>query len=346
LQFSKDAVFTFRKSIRYIVLILSVLSLFSGVVLTQEAQQTYPVTAGAFGPVGTGIVVLEFVPQTLQVHRGDIVEWEFVNLGTINTGEERIPVTITHEIEGTPRLVFNPEIVNATLTNGSNYEVNKNSGLIHLEPDENTFSLVMDVEPGFYRYHNDLFPEMTGVIEVVDDTVEIPSVEEVVDASEQYIQLTIQRGLSLLSQTLQEFPASPEGDNLPVQIGAADDGIQIHFFFPPIATIQVGQSVTWTVAPGRQVYTVNLPAPPESEEDTHIFEIVEVVSDNGGETNYLLTDLLIANIESGATVLAGDEIRSGILGTGSSFTLTFAEPGTYIYFSVIEGIRGAIIVKP
>jgi plastocyanin len=329
-------------SLLLVMLLLSLMPLLS--VQAQDEPRTYVIEAGAYGPQDTGIAVNDFAPRTVTVRRGDIVQWHFNSLHTVNTSAETTVLLITQMFDGQERLQFNPEIVTGDIENGSVFEAGKHSGFVILENGVDTFSLVMDVEPGIYRYHCDLHPGMEGVIVVTDNDEEVLSPEEVTVMGEQQMAAAINNGLRALSDTLDTFPDETEDGVLEVQIGVSSGQTSVHYFFPPIATITVGESVTWTVAPGVEVYTINLPAPRE-QTDTPT-EVIERRVTDEGETAYVLSELLIANTTSGAEITTSSEVRSGILGPDETFTLTFTEPGTYVYFSAIHGVRGAIIVNP
>ena len=324
------------------VLLLSLMPLFN--VEAQNEPQTYVIEAGAFGPQDTGVVVNDFAPRTLRVRRGDIVQWHFNSLHTVNTSTETTVLLITQMFDGQERLQFNPEIVTGDLEEGSVFEAGKHSGFVILENGVDTFSLVMDVEPGIYRYHCDLHPGMEGVIIVTNNDDEVLPPEEVAVIAEQQMAAAINNGLRALSNTLDTFPDETEDGVLEVQIGISSGHTNVHYFFPPIGTITVGESVTWTVSPGVEVYTINLPAPRE-QTDTPT-EVIERRVTDEGETAYVLSELLIANTVSGADVTPSSEVRSGLLSPDQPFTLRFTEPGTYVYFSAIHGVRGAIIVNP
>ncbi len=148
-------------------------------------HRTYTLNAGLYGG---GVPVNAFMPETIQVHRGDQIRWNVSGPHNIHLlsdsadpnflmrQRERILLgTSSSPNVGQP---INPYL--ATVVSGALYTGgDANSGIVTSPASSPAFSLIVDVEPGTYTYRCDIHREMTGVIEVVAPDVEIPSPDAV-----------------------------------------------------------------------------------------------------------------------------------------------------------------------
>jgi plastocyanin len=202
------------------------------------------------------------------------------------------------------------------------------------------FSLVMDVEPGTYSYFCDIHPGMTGVITVVDDATPVPSPAEVLETAAAQLAMNAGMGMQAATEASMRPPVMTEDGGLAVDAGLQAGLAAVLAYFPSVAVIEAGQSVTWTIAPGMEPHSVTWPPlPPGSE--------VEVIPQDAGPPIIALSEHAFPSIESGAEIGAGDDFNSGLMFPGQSYTLTFTEPGVYNYLCFIHpGMQGAVVVMP
>jgi plastocyanin len=198
------------------------------------------------------------------------------------------------------------------------------------------------VEPGTYVYVCDVHPGMIGYIVVVDDKTEIPSPAEVEKLGKADLDAAIAAGEHAYLDLLRRFPPVPQGDALQISAGGQEGLAAIIRFFPEDATIQAGQSVTWTVPRGFEIHTVNIPLPKEGRPPE-----LQFIMDSKQVPHVIPTDVLAPNAQSGAEVPADGNVKSGILASGQTFTLKFPKAGVYSYFCAIHPNQfGTIVVLP
>jgi plastocyanin len=327
--------------------------------LTVQAQamepQTYTVLAGD----GTffNSAVLAFAPQSLQVHRGDTVMWR-IHDGFHNVHFEEQPseLVIAPEVNGEPLPQLNPAWLFPTVESGAVYQGgDANSGL-SLDPENPTltFSLVMDVEPGTYAYFCDLHPGMLGTVTVLDDATPIPSPAEALAAAAAELETQRQARRAAMMTSMQP-PTFGEDGALQVSAGLQIGAAHVFDFFPSVAVIEAGQSVTWTVPDNsREPHFVAWPPlVPGSE--------FEIVPQEAGPPIIALGENFYPSVASGSEIGVGDSFNSGALLpgqgftsqsftgeglAGQSYTLTFTEPGVYNYVCFIHpGMQGVVVVQ-
>jgi plastocyanin len=302
--------------------------------------QTYTVFAGGSNFYNTA--VLAFAPQSLQVHRGDTVTWV---MGFHNIHFEQGPadLIIAPEVDGKPLPQINPAVAFPNVQSGSAYQGgDANSGL-PLDPAnaQVTFSLMMDLEPGSYGYFCDIHHGMVGTITVVDAATPIPSPAEALQTGATELAASGGQGLQAAAQAAMQAPTETEGGGLQVQAGLQSGLAAVLQFFPSVAVIEVGQSVTWSMpSTSMEPHTITWPPlPPGSE--------VSPVAQDGGPPILALGPSMTASVESGAEIGTGDSFNSGFLLPGQSFTLKFTEPGVYNYVCALHsGMQGAVVVMP
>lgn len=322
-----------------------------------QTAETYTVIAGDGALFNTQ--VLAFAPQSLQVHRGDTVMWRILG-GFHNVHFEQQPseLIIAPEVNGAPLPQLNPAWLFPTVENGAVYQGgDANSGL-SLDPANAiwTFSLVMDVAPGVYPYFCDLHPGMLGTVTVVDDATAIPSPAEALAAAAAEMEAQSGQGIQAAMETSMQPPTYTEDGALQVSAGLQVGAAHVFDFFPSVAVIEAGQSVTWVV-PGnsREPHFVTWPPlMPGSE--------FEIVPQDAGPPMIAFGEAAYPSVESGAQVGAGDSFNSGLLApsqgftsssfsgeglAGQSYTLRFTEPGVYNYVCFIHpGMQGTVVVLP
>lgn len=137
------------------------------------------------------------------------------------------------------------------------------------------------------------------------------------------------RGLStlLFSAALFALTALAVGAaaSLPVQAGASspDQAVQALQYYPGTITVDVGDTVTWSVASG-EPHTISFGPPPGP------FGSDQNMAPAGG-SSYDGTGF----------------VSSGLIFMGKTYALTFTKPGTYNYACMIHpSMRGTVVVQP
>lgn len=313
------------------------------ITLAQDmSHNTYMVQAGGFGEAN--VEVIAFAPTLLQVHRGDTVMWHVTSLHNMRFGEHEEPFIIVEEIGGVSTPVANPRVFFPTLENGAAYTGgDANTGLPSIDALKSTFSLVMDVEPGLYSYRCDVHPGMTGIIEVVPDDQAIPSPFEVVEMTNKELDDQINPAIGAFFAASATAPTQAVDGVFTVTTGVGGTGRASSLsFVSPLAIINAGESVTWVV-PGDSptAHFVNsVPYDPVAVADI-------IPQENaGGPPTLLAGPGFMGTTEDGATIAAGDSFNSTLMPPGSTFTLTFQDPGVYAYTCHVHpGMNGTVIVQ-
>jgi plastocyanin len=320
-------------------LLVGVLSSALTPALAQDmAPAQYTVQAGTFGP--GNVELLQFAPQSLQVHKGDTVTWAINSFHNVHFEDAPVDLVVAPEVDGKPLPQINPAVAFPTADSGSSYQGGEaNSGLL-IPPAPPTFSLVIDAEPGTYPYMCDVHPGMLGSITVVGNDVAIPSPAEVDAQAGSEFGATLGQAVAAFPD-LESLTADSTDTGVTVQMGNSGTGrATVNQYFPFSATIQVGQSVTWT-NPADSIEPHVVAWPPARNQD------VAPMPQEGGPPILALGPTIAPMTQSGASIGASDTYSSGLVLPGQSFTLTFNEAGTYPYVCNIHpGMTGVITVEP
>ena len=313
--------------------------------LSVEAQsmdpQNYVVMAGGGAPFNTD--VLAFAPHSLQVHRGDTIMWAVAGFHNIHLAPTVTEAIIAPEVNGQPLPQVNPAVAFPSVENGGVFTGgDANSGL-SLDPANPmvTFSLVIDAEPGTYAYFCDIHPGMSGTITVVDDATVIPAPAEALAAGAVELAMGAGGGVEAAIGASLQPPTTDDEGALQVTAALQTGPAETLQFFPSVAVVEAGQSVTWTVPNNAMSpHTVTWPfIPPGSEFD--------IVPQDGGPPMIVLNENGFPSQENGAEITNGDGFNTGFIMPGQSFTLKFTEPGVYNYVCFIHsGMQGAVVVMP
>ena len=243
--------------------------------LTADAQgmepQTYTVLAGGSDLYNTA--VLAFAPQTLQVHRGDTVMWVLGGFHNIHFEQAVSDLVVAPEVDGKPLPQVNPAVAFPSIDNGGVYLGGDANSGISLDPTNPmlTFSLVMDVAPGSYGFFCDLHPGMVGLITVVDDATPIPSPSEVMQKAAAELAAASGAGVQTAAEASMQPPTTTADGALAISAGAQAGNSAVLDFFPSVAVIQAGQSVTWTIPQNSmEPHTITWPLLPPGSEFTPI----------------------------------------------------------------------------
>ncbi len=258
-------------------LLVGILSASLGTAAAQDmAPAHYVVQTGGGGPAN--IDLLQFAPQNLKVHRGDVVSWAINGFHTVDVGTTTWPdLVVMADVDGTQTPTINPAIAFPSgAENGSAFQGDQSASGLFLDPNvPPIFTLMMDVDAGTYNYLCDVHPGMAGSIEVVGNDVAIPSPSDV------SLQAAGEFGgtVGALMGQFGELEASEiASDTMAPEINAGNPGINrgtINLYFPNVAVAQVGQPVTWTV-PQSSIEPHTVSWPPVRNQD-----VVPVDQPNG-----------------------------------------------------------------
>ncbi len=308
--------------------------------LAQDGGQTFIVQAGGFGPANAELYA--FAPTSLKVHRGDTVMWHFNSFHNVHLGEDSpTDFVIAPEVDGQPVPQINPQVAFANVETGAVYSGGSVTSGLPIDPSAPpVFSLVIDLEPGTYLYFCDVHPGMVGNIVVVPDDEVIPSPTEVEAAAQAEVDSQYGTAGAALEQLSQSAPTMAEDGNLNISAGSGDTGrVSAEAFFTPLAVIQTGESVTWTV--------------PQDSVEAHTVASVNftgeeflVTPGENGPPIIGLGPVFFPMADSGVSVGTGDSFNSGLLEPGQSYTVNFNDPGVYAYLCrIYPGMAGVVVVQ-
>ncbi|MBZ0300857.1 MAG: hypothetical protein K8J31_13990 [Anaerolineae bacterium] len=310
------------------------------VTLAQDAEpQTFTIMAGASS--AGNAEVLAFAPQSLQVHRGDMVTWVNNGFHNIHFETEPLPLVVMADANGQQVPAMNPGIVFPSIDSGSVYsggDVNSGLPLPGVSP---IFSLQIDLEPGTYSYMCDIHPGMAGVITVVTDDVTIPSpFETSLQGAGEFgatLGAAFEANAAIEAQTFTD-EAIHSGQ---INMGSADTGrATLNQFYPFATVIKAGESVTWTNPEG-SIEPHLVAWPPVRGQDVTPIEVA-------GQPPVMAVGPTLAPLtNSGDAIAPGQAFSSGLIFPGQSFSMTFSEPGVYPFTCNIHpGMNGTVIVEP
>src|SRR5258706_1342521 len=154
-------------------------------VASAAAKASYTVRAGFGSEIG--IDILAFAPQTVKVHRGDTITWQFAPIHTVHFAAKPLDLVVVSDIDGKQIPEVNPAILTPSGQSGDPLKEGFQTGLIGDPGAPTAFSLTMDVAPGTYAYLCDLHAGMVGTIVVVDDSEKIGTPEDVTKEGDDYI---------------------------------------------------------------------------------------------------------------------------------------------------------------
>src|SRR5258706_12041955 len=92
-----------------------------------QAAATYNVLAGL--STSYGVDVLAYGPQTLKVHRGDTVTWQFMAAHNVRFDEKPLPLIITSNVDGKTLTEINPQVLSPNGKSGDVHRHGANSGM-------------------------------------------------------------------------------------------------------------------------------------------------------------------------------------------------------------------------
>src|SRR5205085_12412825 len=118
----------FKVAIAGTLLIAAVLGLASGQVhVRAAAKATYTVYAGMDEPYG--VAADAFGPQTIKVHRGDTITWQFLSFHNVHFDSKSADLIVTSQIDGKTVTELNPVSLFGNMKNGDVYKAGGSTGV-------------------------------------------------------------------------------------------------------------------------------------------------------------------------------------------------------------------------
>jgi plastocyanin len=330
-----------------------------------EAQAPREITALAGAGQDT-VSINAFFPETLRVRAGDTVTWKInsdePHTATFLSGEAMPPDPIPVPEGGPTDLMLNPisffpsRAPDAPVETYSGVDY-RNSGFLSngtVVPPNEAYSLTFDT-PGTYEYICLIHPTtMKGEIIVEPaNAVDVPGQQEVEAMAEAEMSPLLEEAEEIRAAAANsDMVRSEPGPNnttiwhVPAGVTGSDPRIEIYDFIPKEVSINEGDTVIWTSTFFHQViFHPGQPAP----------EFVVPTPVEGQELPRLLVSPEVAFPAKPAGEFDGTQFfSSGLIGTlggplpgGTTFAMTFTEPGTYDYVCSTHlplGMEGVITV--
>jgi plastocyanin len=323
--------------------------------------QEITVLAGAGQDV---IAVNVFLPASVKVRVGDTVTWKIgsdePHSATFLSGAPFPPDPVPMPNGGPGDIMLNPESFFSTRApdapvesyDGTGY---RNSGFLSngkVVPPNESYSLTFDT-PGTYLYNCLLHPTMVGeVIVEAADATDIPTQADV-DAqaaaeSAPLLEMAEAARAGTTNPDMVRSEPGPGGSSfwyVPAGLAAPDPRVEIYDFFPKDITINSGDTVIWTSTFFHQVALhPGQPAP----------EFILPLEQEGGPPILQLNPVVAFPSKPAGEYDGTQPFSSGLMGLpagalpgGTTFAITFTEPGTHEYVCAIHralGMKGTVTV--
>lgn len=314
-----------------------------------EAAAPEPRDITVLAGAGQDVIAINaFFPGSVRIRAGDTVTWQIASdephTATFLSGEPFPPDPVPVPGGGPTDIMINPVGFFPTRApdapvetyDGTGY---RNSGFLSngkVTPPQGPYSLTFDT-PGVYQYNCLLHPDMIGAV-VVEPAIatDVPSQEEIDAQAEAERAPMLAQAEEIRARTtdpsLVTQQPGPNGSTIwyvPAGMGAFDTRIQVYDFFPKDLTVKPGDTVIWTstffhqvvFAPGQPAPEFVIPQPTEAGPPLLIVNpVVAFPAAPAGEFDGTAT------------------FSSGLIGTpagtlpgGTTFAITFSEPGTFEY---------------
>lgn len=315
------------------------------------------------------VAINAFFPESVRVRAGDTVTWQInsdePHTATFLSGEPLPPDPVPIPGGGPTDIMLNPvsffpsRAPDAPVEtyNGEGY---RNSGFLSngtVVPPNEAYSLTFDT-PGTYEYICLIHPTtMHGEIVVEpQDATDVPSQEEIDEVAEAEMTPLLEEAEELrasaasMGADMVRTEPGPDGTTIwhvPAGVTGSDSHIEIYDYFPKDLPIEVGDTVIWTSTFFHQVIFNPGQPPPEFVVPTEV---------EGQELPNLVVSPEVAFPSKPAGEFDGTQLfTSGLIGTlggplpgGTTFSMTFSEPGAFEYVCATHrplGMTGNIIVN-
>lgn len=328
-----------------VAVVLSLLLLTGSLVMISspaEAQRTWTVLGGPWGPKDFSVVSNAFHPRAIEVAVGDTVRWSIRGFHTVTFLSGAEPLNL--EVREGDKTYLNPQV--AFPAGGPRYDGTglRSSGIPAEFPKPFNYSVTF-TKAGTYQYYCAIHgPAMAGTVTVKGRST--GSTSAVRRQGERDLAATMRAGRAAYAS----FRPTRENGRVVVSlIGDSKAGFSIFRFTRQPIVISAGESVTWRIRDPFEIHTVTF----LGGEKRPDFVVVE--PQKQGPPKLLLNPKVGAptatkTYDGMGFVNSGVLYPPGIPGNPpNSFTLTFTKPGRYEYICAIhmpvEGMRGTIIVK-
>ncbi len=329
------------------------------------AQEPREVTVLAGAGQDT-VAINAYFPASLRIRAGDTVTWKInsnePHFATFLAGEPPPPDPIPIPGGGPTDLMLNPKLAFPSRAPDAPVETYdgtefRNSGFLSdgtVVPPGETYSLKFDT-PGTYQYICPIHPTtMIGEIIVAQaNATDVPSQDEIDAMAEAEMSPLLEQAEEIRAAAASSnMVRSAPGPNdttiwyIPAGVTGADPRVEIYDYFPKNLSIKQGDQVVWTSVFFHQViFPAGQPAPP----------FVVPTEVEGQPVPNLVVSPEVAFPVIPAGEFDGTEFfSSGLIGTlggplpgGTTFALTFSEPGSFDYVCSTHlplGMAGTITV--
>lgn len=307
-----------------------------------------------------------FFPASLRIRAGDTVTWKInsdePHTATFLADEPPPPDPIPIPDGGPTDIMLNPKSFFSTRAPDAPVEtydgmVYRNSGFLSngtVVPPNESYSLTFD-KPGTYEYICLIHPTtMIGEIIVEEASVaDVPSQEEIDAMAEAEMTPLLEQAEEIrAAASSSDMVRSAPGPNgatiwyIPAGATGADRRIEIYDYFPKNLSIKQGDQVIWTSVFFHQViFSPGQPAPPF---------VVPTEVEGQPVPNLVVSPEVAFPIIPAGQFDGAEMFSSGLIGTlggplpgGTTFALTFSEPGSFDYVCSTHlplGMEGSITV--
>jgi plastocyanin len=312
------------------------------------------------------VAINAFFPASVHVRAGDTVTWKInsnePHLATFLAGEPPPPDPVPIPGGGPTDVMLNPKSAFPSKAPDAPIETYdgtefRNSGFLSdgtVVPPGGPFSLKFDT-PGTYQYICLIHPTtMKGEIIVEPaNATDVPEQEEIDAMAEAEITPLLEQAEEIraaaASSDMVRTEPGPNGTTIwhvPAGFTGPDPRIEIYDYFPKNLSIKKGDQVIWTSVFFHEViFPAGQPAPP--------FVVPTEVEGQPFPNLVVSPEVAFPVIPSGE--FDGTELfSSGLIGTlggplpgGTTFAMTFAEPGSFDYVCSTHqplGMEGTITV--
>jgi plastocyanin len=347
-------------------LVVSILALVGCQPVRPEAPVPAPQEMTILAGAGQDVVAINaFFPESVRIRVGDTITWKinsdephsvaFLSGAPLPPDPVPVPGGGPTDIMLNPESTFSSRAPGAPVEtyNGTQYRVSGDLSNGKVVPLNESYSLTFDT-PGTYQYICLIHPDtMKGEVVVEDATAtDLPTQDEIdAQAESESAPLLEMAEVTRAQTTNPELVKSEPGPNgstiwyVPAGMTGLDPRIEIYDFFPKDLTIQDGDTVIWTstffhqviFAPGQPAPEFVLPTEQETGPPLMIVNpIVAFPSKPTGEFDG--TGLFSSGLIG---------LPVGALPGGTTFALTFSEPGSYEYICGTHrplGMKGTVTV--